>query len=167
MDHKEELIANGSLLNNMRRWTRTRYQPMRCGQRNRPQRHTLYLTAKPVPSQIRRCRDRSRLITRQENVVLVCLVEARSRQFREFFRRIAGFCVRLKSVMTLVFAGSGACRAHLSQGGKEGVNSSLFKGINMAIDIRISEEDRKLIVDGLSRLLSDTYVLCLKIHNFH
>ena len=29
----------------------------------------------------------------------------------------------------------------------------------MAIDIGISEEDRKSIVDGLSRLLSDTYVL--------
>ncbi len=32
----------------------------------------------------------------------------------------------------------------------------------MAIDIGISEEDRKSIVDGLSRLLSDTYVLYLK-----
>ncbi|MDO8712669.1 Dps family protein, partial [Pseudomonas sp.] len=28
-------------------------------------------------------------------------------------------------------------------------------------------EDRKSIVDGLSRLLSDTYVLYLKTHNFH
>lgn len=37
----------------------------------------------------------------------------------------------------------------------------------MAIDIGISEEDRKSIVDGLSRLLSDTYVLYLKTHNFH
>jgi starvation-inducible DNA-binding protein len=37
----------------------------------------------------------------------------------------------------------------------------------MAIDIGISEQDRKSIVDGLSRLLSDTYVLYLKTHNFH
>lgn len=37
----------------------------------------------------------------------------------------------------------------------------------MAIDIGISEEDRKSIVDGLSRLLADTYVLYLKTHNFH
>lgn len=37
----------------------------------------------------------------------------------------------------------------------------------MAIDIGISEQDRKDIVDGLSRLLSDTYVLYLKTHNFH
>lgn len=43
----------------------------------------------------------------------------------------------------------------------------LFKEIDMAIDIGISEEDRKSIVDGLSRLLSDTYVLYLKTHNFH
>jgi len=41
------------------------------------------------------------------------------------------------------------------------------KGKFMAIDIGISEEDRKSIVDGLSRLLSDTYVLYLKTHNFH
>lgn len=37
----------------------------------------------------------------------------------------------------------------------------------MAIDIGISEEDRKSIVDGLSHLLADTYVLYLKTHNFH
>ncbi|WP_460142265.1 Dps family protein [Pseudomonas sp. S3_B08] len=37
----------------------------------------------------------------------------------------------------------------------------------MAIDIGISEEDRKSIVEGLSRLLSDTYVLYLKTHSFH
>jgi starvation-inducible DNA-binding protein len=41
------------------------------------------------------------------------------------------------------------------------------QGVNMAIDIGISEEDRKSIVEGLSRLLSDTYVLYLKTHNFH
>ena len=37
----------------------------------------------------------------------------------------------------------------------------------MAIDIGISEEDRKSIVEGLSRLMADTYVLYLKTHNFH
>jgi starvation-inducible DNA-binding protein len=41
------------------------------------------------------------------------------------------------------------------------------QGVCMAIDIGISEEDRKSIVEGLSRLLSDTYVLYLKTHNFH
>lgn len=37
----------------------------------------------------------------------------------------------------------------------------------MTIDIGISEENRKSIVDGLSHLLADTYVLYLKTHNFH
>ncbi|MDD0975731.1 Dps family protein [Pseudomonas fontis] len=37
----------------------------------------------------------------------------------------------------------------------------------MAIDIGISEDDRKSIADGLSNLLADTYVLYLKTHNFH
>ncbi|WP_370587959.1 MULTISPECIES: Dps family protein [unclassified Trichocoleus] len=37
----------------------------------------------------------------------------------------------------------------------------------MAINIGISEADRKEIVDGLSRLLADTYTLYLKTHNFH
>ena len=37
----------------------------------------------------------------------------------------------------------------------------------MDIDIGISEQDRKNIVDGLSRLLADTYTLYLKTHNFH
>jgi starvation-inducible DNA-binding protein len=41
------------------------------------------------------------------------------------------------------------------------------KGKSMTIDIGISEEDRKSIVDGLSHLLADTYVLYLKTHNFH
>jgi starvation-inducible DNA-binding protein len=35
------------------------------------------------------------------------------------------------------------------------------------IDIGISEEDRKAIAEGLSRLLADTYSLYLKTHNFH
>src|SRR6476469_10673664 len=39
------------------------------------------------------------------------------------------------------------------------------KGI--AINIGIDESDRKEIVDGLSRLLADTYTLYLKTHNFH
>jgi starvation-inducible DNA-binding protein len=37
----------------------------------------------------------------------------------------------------------------------------------MDIDIGISEQDRENIVDGLSRLLADTYTLYLKTHNFH
>lgn len=35
------------------------------------------------------------------------------------------------------------------------------------IDIGINDQDRKAIVDGLSRLLADTYTLYLKTHNFH
>ena len=35
------------------------------------------------------------------------------------------------------------------------------------IDIGISEPDRQKIVDGLSRVLADTYTLYLKTHNFH
>lgn len=37
----------------------------------------------------------------------------------------------------------------------------------MEIDIGIATEDRRSIVDGLSRLLADTYTLYLKTHNFH
>ncbi|HJV76648.1 MAG TPA: Dps family protein [Noviherbaspirillum sp.] len=37
----------------------------------------------------------------------------------------------------------------------------------MEIDIGISEQERKGIVEGLSRLLADTYTLYLKTHNFH
>ena len=37
----------------------------------------------------------------------------------------------------------------------------------MKIDIGIPEEERTQIVDGLSRLLADTYTLYLKTHNFH
>lgn len=35
------------------------------------------------------------------------------------------------------------------------------------IDIGISESDRAAIVDGLNRLLADSYTLYLKTHNFH
>jgi starvation-inducible DNA-binding protein len=35
------------------------------------------------------------------------------------------------------------------------------------INIGISEKDRKKVVDGLSRMLADTYTLYLKTHNFH
>ncbi|MCW6036493.1 DNA starvation/stationary phase protection protein [Spirulina subsalsa FACHB-351] len=35
------------------------------------------------------------------------------------------------------------------------------------VNIGISEGDRKSIVEGLSRLLADTYTLYLKTHNFH
>jgi starvation-inducible DNA-binding protein len=37
----------------------------------------------------------------------------------------------------------------------------------MPVNIGISEEDRKQIAEGLSRLLADTYSLYLKTHNFH
>jgi len=37
----------------------------------------------------------------------------------------------------------------------------------MAINIGIKEKDRKEIANGLARLLSDTYTLYLKTHNFH
>ena len=37
----------------------------------------------------------------------------------------------------------------------------------MEIDIGIAEQDRHSIVEGLSRLLADTYTLYLKTHNFH
>ena len=37
----------------------------------------------------------------------------------------------------------------------------------LEIDIGISEEDRKTIAQGLSRLLADTYTLYLKTQNFH
>lgn len=35
------------------------------------------------------------------------------------------------------------------------------------LNIGISEGDRRVIVDGLSRLLADTYTLYLKTHNYH
>jgi starvation-inducible DNA-binding protein len=37
----------------------------------------------------------------------------------------------------------------------------------MKIDIGIPEQERKKIAGGLSKLLSDTYTLYLKTHNFH
>lgn len=37
----------------------------------------------------------------------------------------------------------------------------------MEINLGIGEKDRAEIVDGLSRLLADTYTLYLKTHNFH
>lgn len=37
----------------------------------------------------------------------------------------------------------------------------------MKIDIGISENDRKEIAEGLSKLLADSYTLYLKTHNFH
>lgn len=36
-----------------------------------------------------------------------------------------------------------------------------------AINIGISEADRKMIAEGLSRVLADTYTLYLKTHNYH
>ncbi len=40
-------------------------------------------------------------------------------------------------------------------------------GINIAINIGISEKDRSAIAGGLSKLLADTYTLYLTTHNFH
>ena len=37
----------------------------------------------------------------------------------------------------------------------------------MDINIGISENDRKAIADGLSRVMADTYSLYLKTHNYH
>ena len=37
----------------------------------------------------------------------------------------------------------------------------------MTVQIGINEQDRKMVADGLSRLLADTYLLYLKTHNFH
>ena len=39
--------------------------------------------------------------------------------------------------------------------------------LEMKIDIGIPEEQRLEVVEGLSRLLADTYTLYLKTHNFH
>jgi starvation-inducible DNA-binding protein len=37
----------------------------------------------------------------------------------------------------------------------------------MKMDIGISERDRQIVAEGLSRFLADTYTLYLKTHNFH
>jgi starvation-inducible DNA-binding protein len=37
----------------------------------------------------------------------------------------------------------------------------------MQIDIGIADAERKVIADGLSRLLADSYTLYLKTHNYH
>ena len=37
----------------------------------------------------------------------------------------------------------------------------------MKIEIGIAKKDREQVVDGLSRLLADSYILYLKTHNFH
>lgn len=37
----------------------------------------------------------------------------------------------------------------------------------MAINIGISDQQRKQLADGLSHLLADTYTLYIKTHNFH
>jgi starvation-inducible DNA-binding protein len=39
--------------------------------------------------------------------------------------------------------------------------------IDIDIDIGIDHDDRKAIVEGLSRVLADTYTLYLQTHNFH
>lgn len=38
---------------------------------------------------------------------------------------------------------------------------------DMEVNIGISEEDRKVIADELSKVLADTYILYLQTHNYH
>src|SRR5918992_420681 len=45
--------------------------------------------------------------------------------------------------------------------------SNETREIMQTIDIGITEQDRKAIANGLSRVLADTYTLYLKTHNFH
>lgn len=45
--------------------------------------------------------------------------------------------------------------------------SSKKKGGEVAIDIGIGGKDREKIVNGLAKVLADTYSLYLKTHNFH
>jgi len=44
---------------------------------------------------------------------------------------------------------------------------SKVKANKSSINIGLSEKDRSSIVNGLSRMLADTYTLYLKTHNFH
>ena len=46
-------------------------------------------------------------------------------------------------------------------------NSEAVSASAPLIDIGIKGKDREKIVDGLSRVLADTYTLYLKTHNFH
>lgn len=39
--------------------------------------------------------------------------------------------------------------------------------MDMEVNIGISEEDRKIIADELSKVLADTYILYLQTHNYH
>jgi starvation-inducible DNA-binding protein len=50
---------------------------------------------------------------------------------------------------------------------KKSTSKSKVTGINIGINIGISEKDRAAIAAGLSRLLADTYTLYLTTHNFH
>ena len=43
----------------------------------------------------------------------------------------------------------------------------MAKSHDGAVDIGISDGDRKDIAAGLSRVLADTYTLYLKTHNYH
>lgn len=45
--------------------------------------------------------------------------------------------------------------------------SIIQNGEKMDINIGISNEDRKSIAEGLSRLLADSYMVYLKSHNYH
>ncbi len=47
------------------------------------------------------------------------------------------------------------------------MSSQTIVPATVPIEIGISEQDRKKIVEGLSKFLADTYTLYLKTHNFH
>jgi len=50
---------------------------------------------------------------------------------------------------------------------KKGAETSSYAPGSYAIDIGIDAKQRKLIAEGLSHLLADTYTLYLKTHNYH
>ena len=55
----------------------------------------------------------------------------------------------------------------MAKGTKRSAASTKTVGINIGINIGISEKDRSAIAGGLSKLLADTYTLYLTTHNFH
>jgi len=72
-------MAHGSLQNNKRRWTRTRYQPMRSTLKNRHLRHAAYLTAKLQATQIRASSGVSGAICRRSADLLTQRMQLHSR----------------------------------------------------------------------------------------
>jgi starvation-inducible DNA-binding protein len=54
-----------------------------------------------------------------------------------------------------------------TMGKKDKTSAAVGSGSAPVVDIGIADKDRAKIVDGLSRVLADTYSLYLKTHNFH